>query len=143
MAQIDLSPEVKKYLEGPPKMTIAGRPADAVSGDTFEVIDPSTGKVITSVPRAGIEDVDHAVAAAREAFEDKRWSGLRPGKRTEILIKVADLIKRNATELSQLESIDAGKPIRNASGEVWTASEVFRYYSGWPTKFFGETNPTS
>ncbi|HEX2196119.1 MAG TPA: aldehyde dehydrogenase family protein, partial [Actinomycetota bacterium] len=143
MARIDVLPEVTKFLEGSPKMTIAGQPVDAVSGETFEVIDPSTGGVVTEVPRAGVPDVDAAVAAAREAFEDRRWTGLRPGKRAEILYKVADLIKRNINELTQLESIDSGKPLKLASGEVWAAAECFRYYSGWPTKIYGETNPAA
>ena len=123
-------------------MIIGGKPADAASGETFEVIDPSTGKVLTEVPRGGVADVDAAVAAAREAFEDRRWSDLRPGKRTEVLFKLGELIKRNITELAQLESLDSGKPLSIASGEMWAAGEVFRYYSGWPTKVFGETNPT-
>lgn len=143
MAGTELLPEVRKYLEGEPKMIIDGKPVEAASGETFDVIDPSTAAAVTRVPRGSIEDVDAAVAAARRAFEDKRWSGLRPGKRAEVLFKLGELIKRNATELAQLESIDAGKPIGLASGEVWTAGEVFGYYSGWPTKFFGETNPTS
>jgi acyl-CoA reductase-like NAD-dependent aldehyde dehydrogenase len=143
MAQAEILPEVTKFIEGAPKMTIAGRAVDATSGETFEVIDPSTGRALTEVPRGGIPDVDAAVAAAREAFDDRRWSGLRPGKRAEILIKLADLIKRNINELAQLEALDAGKPVAFASGEMWAAGEVFRYYSGWPTKVFGETNPTT
>jgi acyl-CoA reductase-like NAD-dependent aldehyde dehydrogenase len=143
MAQAEVLPEVTKFIEGSPKMTIAGRAVDAASGETFEVIDPSTGQVLTEVPRGGIADVDAAVAAAREAFEDRRWSGMRPGKRAEILFKIGELIKRNISELSQLEALDGGKPVSLASGEMWMAGEVFRYYSGWPTKFFGETNPTA
>ena len=142
MALAELLPEVTKFLEGSPKMTIGGQPVDAVSGDTFEVIDPSTGQTVVEVPRAGVPDVDAAVNAAREAFEDRRWTGLRPGKRTEVLIKIADLLKRNMNELAQLEAIDSGKPLKMASGEVWAAAECFRYYSGWPTKIYGETNPT-
>ncbi|MDQ3876994.1 MAG: aldehyde dehydrogenase family protein [Actinomycetota bacterium] len=142
MSQIEVLPEVTKYLEGPPRMTIAGRQVDAVSGDRFDVYDPSTGSVLVQVPRAGAADVDAAVTAAREAHEDRRWAGLRPGKRSEILLKVADLIKKNINELAQLEAMDAGKPVKLASGEVWSAAEVFRYYAGWPTKFFGETNPS-
>src|SRR5688500_13897528 len=141
MAQAEVLPEVTKFLEAP-KMLIGGKPTDATRGETFETIDPSTGKGFAEVPRGGVEDVDAAVAAAREAFEDRRWSGLRPGKRTEILYKLGELIKRNITELSQLEALDAGKPVSLASAEMWVAGDVFRYYAGWPTKFFGETNPS-
>ena len=141
MAQAEVLPEVTKFLEAP-KMLIGGKPTDATRGQTFETIDPSTGKAFAEVPRGGVEDVDAAVAVAREAFEDRRWSGLRPGKRTEILYKLGDLIKKNMTELAQLEALDAGKPVSMAGAEMWTASDVFRYYSGWPTKMFGETNPS-
>jgi acyl-CoA reductase-like NAD-dependent aldehyde dehydrogenase len=139
---VGLIPEVTKFLEGSPKMMIGGRGAEADSGDTFDVIDPATGSALTQVPRGGPTEVDAAVAAAREAFDDKRWSGLRPGKRSEVLFKVGELIKRNIPELAQLEALDSGKPVSLASGEMWAAGEVFRYYSGWPTKIYGETNPS-
>jgi acyl-CoA reductase-like NAD-dependent aldehyde dehydrogenase len=142
MAQIDLLPEVAKYLEGPPRMLIGGSPAEAEGGETFEVVDPSSGRVVTQVPRGRRAEVDRAVASAREACEDGGWRSLRPGKRAEILFKLGELIKRNIAELAQLESVDSGKPIKVASGEIWMAGEVFRYYSGWPTKVFGETNPS-
>ena len=142
MAQTELLPEVTKFIEAEPKMTIGGKATEAASGETFEVIDPATGKALTRVPRGGVEDIDKAVKVAREAFEDRRWSGLRPGKRTEVLYKLGELIKRNISELAQLESLDSGKPISLASGEMWAAGEVLRYYSGWPTKTFGETNPS-
>ena len=142
MAQAELLPEVTKFLETGPKMMVGGKPVDAKSGKTFDVIDPSSGGVVSQVPRADVDEVDAAVAAARQAFEDKRWTGLRPGKRTEVLFKLGELIKRNGSELAQLESIDSGKPLKMASGEMWAAGECFRYYSGWPTKIFGETNPS-
>ncbi|MGH2729306.1 MAG: aldehyde dehydrogenase family protein [Actinomycetota bacterium] len=142
MAQVELLPEVTKFIEGAPKMMVGGRAVDATSGQTFEVIDPSTGEALTEVPRADVPDVDAAVTAAREAFDDGRWSGLRPGKRSEVLFKIGELIKRNTAELAQIEALDAGKPVNLASAEMWAAGEAFRYYSGWPTKVFGETNPS-
>ena len=142
MAQVELLPEVQKFLEGEPKMFVDGVRTDASSGATFDVVDPSTGRAFTAVPRGGAKDVDAAVAAARRAFEDRRWTGLRPGKRAEILFKVGELIKRRTPELAQIESLDSGKPVALASGEMWFAGECFRYYSGWPTKIFGETNPS-
>jgi acyl-CoA reductase-like NAD-dependent aldehyde dehydrogenase len=142
MASVELLAEAAAFIEKPPAMLIGGHFVPAASGETFDVLDPSTGKVLTQVPRARMEDVDAAVAAARRAFDERRWSGLRPGKRTELLFKVAELIKRNANELSQLEAVDAGKPLKLASGEIWAAAEAFRYYAGWPTKVHGETTPT-
>ena len=142
MALVELLPEVTKFIESGPKMTIGGKQLEAASGRAFETIDPSTGGAFAEVPRGESADVDSAVGAAREAFEDRRWSGMRPGKRAEILFKLGELIKRHVPELSQLESLDSGKPITLASGEIWAAGEAFRYFSGWPTKTFGETNPT-
>ena len=142
MAHTELLPEVTKFLEGKPKMTIDGRSVEATSGETFEVYDPSTGKVFCEVPQAGVPDVDAAVAAARRAVDDRRWSGIRPGKRSDILNKIAELIRKNANELAQLEALDSGKPLQLASGEMWAAAEAFKYFAGWPTKVYGETNPT-
>jgi acyl-CoA reductase-like NAD-dependent aldehyde dehydrogenase len=142
MAQVELLAEVTKFVERRPKMTIGGAAVEASSNQTFEVFNPSTGEVITEVPRGDAADIDAAVGAARESFEDGRWRGLRPGKRTDVLYKIGQLIKANTPELAQLEALDAGKPLNLASGEVWSAGEAFRYYSGWPTKVYGETNPT-
>ena len=142
MAQAELLPEVTKFIEGPPKLTIDGKSVDATSGKTFEVYDPSTGKVFCEVPRADVTDVDSAVSAARRAVDDRRWSGLRPGKRSDVLNKIADLIRKNSNELAQLEALDSGKPLQLASGEMWAAAEAFKYFAGWPSKVYGETNPT-
>jgi len=139
---LEVLPEVTKFVDGRPKMIIGGTAVEASSGDTFDVVDPSTGSAVTQVPRAGKDDVDRAVAAARDAFDDRRWTGLRPGKRAEILFRLGELVKKRIPELAQIESLDSGKPIKLASGEIWAAGEAFRYYSGWSTKVFGETNPT-
>jgi acyl-CoA reductase-like NAD-dependent aldehyde dehydrogenase len=142
MAPIELLSETTAALERPQRMVIDGREVEAVSGETFAVFDPSTGGRLAEVPRGEVADVDAAVAAARRAVDERRWSGLRPGKRAELLFKVADLIKRNSAELTQIEAIDGGKPVKAASGEIWAAAEAFRYYAGWPTKVAGDTLPT-
>jgi acyl-CoA reductase-like NAD-dependent aldehyde dehydrogenase len=142
VAQAKLLPEAARFLRESPKMVVDGRAVDAISGQTFELYDPSTGRAFAEVPRGDVADIDAAVAAARAATDDRRWSGLRPGKRGELLGNVADLIKRHSAELAQLEALDAGKPVRLASGEMWAAAEAFRYYAGWPTKIHGDVPPT-
>jgi len=111
----------------------------------LETIDPATGDVIAEVPDASRDDVDAAVARAREAFRPgSAWRSLAPAARAQLLWKVAELIDRNADELAELETRDQGQPIgisRNVS--VAAAAEHFRYYAGWVTKIAGDTNSLS
>ncbi|MFC8362532.1 aldehyde dehydrogenase family protein [Streptomyces griseorubiginosus] len=96
---------------GPGRLFVGGRWRDAADGARTEVIDPSRGTVVTTVAEAGATDVDAAVRAAREAFDAGTWSGLSGRERGRILYRVAELIRENADELAQLESLDVGKPI--------------------------------
>jgi acyl-CoA reductase-like NAD-dependent aldehyde dehydrogenase len=126
------------------RMVIGGESVEAADGQTFEVVNPATGRVIATAPQGGREDVDRAVAAARAAFEDRKgWANWAAGKRGRSLAKLADLIKKNSEELAQLESRNVGKPINGARGEVIGASLVFDYYAGAANKVFGQTIPVS
>ena len=98
-------------LSFPTTAFIDGHFRPAISGKTFDTINPATGAVLAKVAACGPEDVDLAVSKARDAFEDGRWSRLHPKERKEVLIKLAKLVKRNAQELAVLESIDSGKTI--------------------------------
>ena len=95
----------------PTQAFIDGAFRPALSGKTFETVNPATGAVLAQVAACGPEDVDFAVQKARDAFEDGRWSRLHPGARKEILLRLAKLIKRNARELAVMESLDSGKTI--------------------------------
>ena len=93
-------------------MVIGGETVDAADGQTFEVVNPATGEVIATAPQGGKVDVDRAVAAAQEAFEEpKGWSSWAAGKRGRTLAKLAELVKEHTEELAQLESRNTGKPI--------------------------------
>jgi betaine-aldehyde dehydrogenase len=91
---------------------IGGQRRDASSGQTFDVVDPSTNETIETVTLAGHDDVDAAVAAASAAFEE--WSRATPVERSTVLLRAAQLLDERAEELAQLESRQAGKPIRLA-----------------------------
>jgi len=93
------------------------------------------------VAQGGPEDVDRAVRAARAAFEP--WAKLSPSKRAGLIYTLAELIKANLAELAELESLDNGKPLAYAKGDVAAAVNHLRYYAGWPTKIEGETIPVS
>jgi acyl-CoA reductase-like NAD-dependent aldehyde dehydrogenase len=124
------------------KMVIGGELVDALDGQTFEVTNPATGRVIARVPLGGKHDVDRAVAAAQKAFQGP-WSTWSAAKRGRTLQKYADLVKRNGEELAQLESRNVGKPISSARNEAFAVSLVLEYYAGAANKHFGETIPTS
>ncbi|WP_406162892.1 aldehyde dehydrogenase family protein [Streptomyces sp. NBC_00882] len=95
----------------PGRLFVGGQWREAADGARTEVVDPSRGVVVTTVAEAGAADVDAAVRSARETFDGGTWSGLSGRERGRILHRVAELIRENADELAQLESLDVGKPI--------------------------------
>ena len=126
------------------RMTIGGQPAEAADGQTFEITNPATGKVIATAPLGGRADVDRAVEAAQKAFDEaKGWRTWAAGKRGRTLSKFAALIKDHTDELAWLETRAVGKPITSSRGEIIGASLVFDYYAGAANKIFGETIPVS
>jgi phenylacetaldehyde dehydrogenase len=147
MDTIALDPRLRHatgFLGRAPLMLIDGELVPAVSGKTFAVYNPATGTVITNVPEADKADVDLAVAAARRAFDDRRWSGVSPSQRGRTLWKLADLIERDLEELAELESLDNGKPYAVARvADLPLAVDMFRYMAGWATKITGTTLPLS
>ncbi|HTS15022.1 MAG TPA: aldehyde dehydrogenase family protein [Candidatus Sulfotelmatobacter sp.] len=126
------------------QMVIGGQSVPAADGQTFEVMNPATGQVMARAPLGGKEDVDRAVKAARQAFDDPRgWSSWSAAKRGRTLQKFSNAVKAHLEELAQLESQNVGKPITGARGEALGTSLVFEYYAGAANKLFGETIPVS
>ncbi|MFI0370585.1 aldehyde dehydrogenase family protein [Actinomadura sp. 1N219] len=135
---------VRGFLASPRTMLIGGRWVPAASGETFESLDPATGRVLTTVPAGGAPDVDRAVAAAERAFDDPAWRDLTPLERGRMLDRLADLIEENADELALLEAQDNGKPVAVARMvDVGASVKLFRYFAGWPSKLEGSTIPVS
>ncbi|WP_333683373.1 aldehyde dehydrogenase [Pontibaca methylaminivorans] len=98
-------------LSLPDQAFIDGGFCPAISGRTFETVNPATGEVLANLAACGAEDVDFAVQKARDAFEDGRWSRLPPAERKAVLIRLVKLMKRNARELAVMESLESGKTI--------------------------------
>ena len=94
------------------------------------------------VAQGGPADVDRAVLAACEAFEGA-WGAVTPAKRTGTIWALGEAIKANLPELAELESLDNGKPVSYAQGDIAAAVGHLRYFAGWPTKIEGETLPVS
>jgi len=107
----------------------------------IQVIEPATEAVLEEVPRAGVEEVDAAVARAREAFPG--WRALQPGERSALLHALADALAAEREELAVLEARNAGKPIADARGEMEMVVATFRYYAGAPERLLGDTIPVA
>jgi len=120
---------------------VDGRWIGADARPTFEVLDPATGGVLTTVVQAGPDDVDAAVAAAARAHADGRWSGLAPIERTRILARVADLIEEHVEELALLETRDNGKPIERSRADALSGARAFRHFAGATTRLTGTVVP--
>src|SRR5262245_17595722 len=141
-AAVQISSSVERFVKTPArKMLVDGKWVDAASGKTFETFNPATGEVLARVAEGDAEDVDRAVKAARRAFDGGAWSAMAPGEREKLLLRLADLIEKNAEELAQLETLDNGKSINETRNvDIPAAAGTFRYYAGWVNKIHGDTN---
>jgi acyl-CoA reductase-like NAD-dependent aldehyde dehydrogenase len=121
------------------KMLIGGEWVDARSGAIFESINPYTAEPWATIPRAGAEDVDAAVRAARGAFES--WSRTTAVTRARLMRRLAELIAENAERIAVVETTDNGKLIREMEGQLRGLADYYHYYAGAADKVGGETLP--
>jgi len=123
---------------------IDGERVDARSGARFDCMSPVDGRKLAEVARCDGVDIDAAVASARAAFEDRRWSGKAPSERKKILIRFADLMLAKRDELALLETLDMGKPIRySRSVDVPAAQNCIRWYGEAIDKVYDQIAPTA
>ncbi|MEZ5766824.1 MAG: aldehyde dehydrogenase [Paracoccaceae bacterium] len=116
----------------------------AAEGEALDVLSPIDGQVLTTIERAQAVDVDRAVAAARRAFDDGRWSRRAPAERKKVLLRLAELIEREALALAVLGVRDNGTEISMAfKAEAGSAAATFRYYAEALDKLYGEIAPTA
>jgi len=119
---------------------VDGKWVDALDGGRFDVFDPSTGEVIATAPDSQPDDVERAVAAARRTFDDGTWwPGTPARERGRILLRAADIVRRERDRLAAMESLDAGKPISESGADIDEVAFMFEYYGGWATKIAGES----
>jgi betaine-aldehyde dehydrogenase len=109
--------------------------------DAISVLEPATEQVLAEVPRAGVEETDAAVAAAKAAFP--AWRAVTPSDRATLMLRLSEAVSDRAEELSVLEARNAGKPIGDARGEIAMVAECFRYYAGAPERLLGQTIPVA
>ncbi len=124
------------------QLLIDGKFVPAVSGKTFETVNPTNGKVIANVAEGDKADVDLAVKSSRKAFDNGPWRKMDARARGKILMRFADLVEKNADELAALETLDNGKPIADSKGaDLPLTIDCYRYYAGWADKIEGKTIP--
>ena len=121
------------------KMLLRGRPVDAKSGAVFPIVNPNTGEVIDTVPRAGVEDVREAIEIAKKGR--RIMSGLPAHLRSDILRKTAELIGQHFEELVRLLTCENGKTIRQCRGEMTTTQRLFVDFAGEAKRIKGEVLP--
>jgi betaine-aldehyde dehydrogenase len=127
---------VKNYIDG------AWR--DSVSGEQKTLVNPSDGSVAGTHTNSVREDAAQAIAAAKRAFyEDGTWPGTNAEARADTLLKIADAVEKRADEIARTESVNNGKPLREAEGDVSDAVRCFRYFAGLATKPQGGTYQVS
>src|SRR2546429_686952 len=113
---------------------------DAASGETFDSVNPASGDTIGTFPRSSADDVDRAVAAAKEAYED--WRLVPAPKRGEILYRFANLLMEEKEELTELMAREMGKVKAEAGGDVQEAIDMSLYMAGEGRRLFGQTAPS-
>jgi acyl-CoA reductase-like NAD-dependent aldehyde dehydrogenase len=138
------SPQINQWLASlPPALLIGNQRVPARSGNTFETVNPATGKVLATVAEGDAADVDEAVRAARTAFEEGPWSRMGPADRGALLRRFATLMDEHIDELAELETLDNGLTIATSRGLIATAIEIMFYFSGAAQHAVGETVPTA
>ncbi len=124
------------------RLYIDGAFTDARGGGRFATENPATGQRIAEVAEGGPEDVDIAVAAARRAADDGRWSRMNPGDRKAVLIRWADLIAAHNRELALVETLDSGKPISDtATVDIIETANCIRWHAEAVDKLYGQVAP--
>ena len=140
VTMIEPSREIQSFLNQKHKLLIGGKRVDAIDGEIFEVQNPANNSVIAYAPKGWKEDINRAVQAARDAFENGPWGKFTASERGKLLWKLADLIETLTEEFAQLETLDNGKPLTiSRAADIPLTVEHFRYYAGLATKIHGET----
>jgi aldehyde dehydrogenase (NAD+) len=136
-----MADEIAASLE-PGRLFIGGEWMEAAGGGTFETYNPATGEPLTVVARGDEEDVEEAVRAARTAYQTGRWPEMSGRERGRLLYRIAEVLEGDADRLARLETLDNGKPLKEArSFDIAGAIDCFRYYAGWADKIEGEVLP--
>ena len=131
MARQELRGEVREFLaQKPLRMFIGGKWVASADEATFQTFDPGSGAALATVAEGKAADVHRAVQAAKKAFQQSGWAAMPPRERAGLLHRLADLVQQNQEVLTQLESLDVGKPLAQASGfDIPHVAQTLRWYA--------------
>lgn len=128
----------------PTHMIVDGVEVAALSDKTYATVNPATGEVLTELPAGSAADVDRAVAVARQAFEDGRWSKLTPANRKRVLLRLASVIEENSLELALMESLDSGKTISDCINiDLPETINSLRWHAEAADKIYDQVSPAN
>jgi betaine-aldehyde dehydrogenase len=143
MTEFTIVPATRKALPSEPfegRHFINGKWTDSADGKTFDRVSPSHGVVVSSSALGGETETKAAIAAARTAFDDGRWSRLSGKSRAAKLLKIADLIEQNVERMALLETLESGKPISQARGEIEGSADLWRYAAALARTLHGDSH---
>jgi len=123
------------------RLFIGGKSVPASSGGSMDIIDPATNRVVARAASGTKEDVAIAVESARAAFESPDWRDLDPSKRGRLLFLLGQQVRDHFEDLARLESLNVGKPLKEARGDIAYVYKLFEYYAGLADKIQGDTIP--
>lgn len=123
------------------RLLIGGQFVPAASGETFPTYNPATNEVIAHVPKAGREDVNRAVAAARKAFDEGPWGKMTPMERAKRMRRVAEILRERLEEIARLETLNCGKIIIESRADVAASANCFDYYANLTGHMWARRSP--
>lgn len=141
---IQLSKVVSDFLNEEKKLFIGGEFVSSSSNNTFQTLNPANNEVLAEIHEASEEDVDSAVQAAKDAFENGQWSTMTPLERGDLIYKLAILIDEHKQYIAEIDSLDNGKPLAELlQNDLPNAIGQFKYFSGWASKLTGQQIPVN
>lgn len=130
--------KVPAFLSSTKLLMIGGKPVPALSGETFDVVNPATEQVIATVAKGAAADIDLAVAAARKSFEEGTWRRLPAPQRAAIMRRLSELLLENIEELALLETSNNGAPISMTRGSVRGSAGWLNWFAGSVQRIYGK-----
>lgn len=144
LLKYNVTDQTLEFLGDIQRLYRGGQFTKGAAGETLDIEDPSSGLHLAKVARAETRDVDLAVAAAKQAFEDSDWSRISPTGREKVICRLADLMEENRRTLAEIEALDAGKAISGCDYvDVASSIDTLRYMAGWANKIEGHTRNVS